>query len=168
MSAERRPDWRGEAMLFVDESGVERVAIAVDHYTGAPGYYGGVSPDMFARNGFSCGARYYFGEAVAELGVEAVRPIVSVPIRDGFANVLALDEPENRHGARLDLGKHSHRLRGTWDQLVAVWQDARDRCSGGFDDPPWARRSLVAGMTQIERGLGLLLRKPASPKRDGF
>lgn len=70
---ERRPDWRGEATTFVDKQGVERVVIAVDHYTGEPGYYGGVSPNMYERNGFSCGARYYFGEAVAELGIEVKR-----------------------------------------------------------------------------------------------
>jgi len=69
-AGERRPDWRGEATTFVDEHGVERVVIAVDHYTGAEGYYGGVSPAEFERNGFSCGARYYFGEAVELLGVE--------------------------------------------------------------------------------------------------
>ena len=74
MSAgDRRPDWRGEATTFVDEHGVERVVIAVEHYTGEMGYYGGVSPDMFARSGFSCGARYYFGAAIKLLGAE-VKP----------------------------------------------------------------------------------------------
>ncbi len=40
-----------------------------DSYAGS-GWYGGVSVAMHERNGFSCGARFFFGDDIALLGRE--------------------------------------------------------------------------------------------------
>ncbi len=62
---EDRPDQHGEPIMFVDGVGVFVMAVAV-----RGGYYGGVSLVAYARDGFSCGARYYFDDDVSLLGVE--------------------------------------------------------------------------------------------------
>ena len=46
-----------------------------DNFAGS-GWYGGVSEEMYERNGFSCGARYYFGNDIALLG-EAIEDAAS-------------------------------------------------------------------------------------------
>lgn len=65
---EDRPDQHGEPIMFVDAAGVVVVVVAVNR----GGYYGGVSKAAYVRDGFSCGARYYFGDDIAQLGVEVV------------------------------------------------------------------------------------------------